>query len=119
MVQVALTAAQTLQLIAHRQQCPWETNRQMATWCKKAFSLPAEPGKSTVHRIVGQKRQLERMPEDYRHLKRMRPPNVVLLERHVLETLALFEGRAMLNYDSGLPGAFGCGGAADPGREAA
>ncbi|KAE9047437.1 hypothetical protein PR001_g2759 [Phytophthora rubi] len=100
MVQVALTAAQKLQLIAHRQQCPWETNRQMATRCKKAFSLPAEPGKSTVHRIVGQKRQLEGMPEDYRHLKRMRPSYVVLLERHVLETLALFEGRAMLNYDT-------------------
>ncbi|KAE9356310.1 hypothetical protein PF008_g3674 [Phytophthora fragariae] len=49
MVLVAPTTAQKLQLIAHRQQCPWETKRQMATWCKKAFSLPAEPGKNATY----------------------------------------------------------------------
>ncbi|KAE9356311.1 hypothetical protein PF008_g3675 [Phytophthora fragariae] len=38
------------------------------------------------------------MPEDYQHVKWMPLQYVMLLERHVLETLALFEGHAMLNY---------------------
>jgi hypothetical protein len=51
------------------------------------------PGKSTISKTVREEEKLRGVDTDYQDFQRMRSALMRLLERSILETLALYEGR--------------------------
>ncbi|KAE9032101.1 hypothetical protein PR001_g10374 [Phytophthora rubi] len=72
----------------------------LAQWYQETFDLERMPGKSTVSKILREEEKLRNVDVNYRDVRRMRPAEMRLLERNILETLAL-----MAAAELGIPAA--------------
>lgn len=98
MPRVLLTMAQQLKLCDH-----YAKNRRMScmalvAWSQGAFDLIAMPDKSTVNNILRGEAKLRGITVDYQDLQRVRPAQIMRLERQLVQWLALYEGRSSLTY---------------------
>ncbi|KAE8908538.1 hypothetical protein PF003_g7542 [Phytophthora fragariae] len=91
MPRASLTKAQQLQLCDYHRSHPRMKCMALAQWCQGTFDLDRMPGKSTVNKILRDKEKLRNVDVDYRDVRRMRSAEMRLLERNILETLALYE----------------------------
>ncbi|KAE8993818.1 hypothetical protein PR001_g20568 [Phytophthora rubi] len=89
MPRASLTKAQQLQLCDYHRSHPRMKCMALAQWCQGTFDLDSMPGKSTVSKILRDKEKLRNVDVDYRDVRRMRSAEMRLLERNILETLAL------------------------------
>ncbi|KAE8962126.1 hypothetical protein PR001_g29811 [Phytophthora rubi] len=89
MPRVSLTKAQQLQLCDYHRPHPRMKCMALAQWCQETFDLERMPGKSTVSKILREEEKLRNVDVNYRDVRRMRPAEMRLLERNILETLAL------------------------------
>jgi hypothetical protein len=100
MPRVSLTKAQQLQLCGYHSNHPRLKCMQLAEWCQETFELKRMPGKSTISKVLREEEKLRGVDVDYQDVRRIHSPEMRLLERNILETLALYEGRSRLTYYS-------------------
>ncbi|KAE9027507.1 hypothetical protein PF011_g2006 [Phytophthora fragariae] len=100
MPRASLTKAQQLHLCDYHRSHPRMKCMALAQWCQETFVLDRMPGEGTVSKILREEEKLRNVDVDYRDVRRMRSAERRLLERNILDTLALYEGRSSLTYYS-------------------
>jgi hypothetical protein len=97
MSRVALTKNQKLQLCIQRERDPSMRVSDLANWAARKFRLPRVPGESSIRKIVKLKAELQRLPAEEVHRKRKMSARVAVIDRHVVEAMALFENKVHLH----------------------
>ncbi|KAE9226710.1 hypothetical protein PF004_g11568 [Phytophthora fragariae] len=75
----------------------------LAQWCQETFVLDRMPGEGTVSKILREEKKLRNVDVDYRDVRRMRSAERRLLERNILDTLALMAAAELGIPASKLP----------------